>query len=142
MDADYSDSPRPSQFHISLDSQITSQRMQLTQDLINNNSNRIRTKSPSGLVLEVTSDLSGHRVAAASPVDQNLCQYFVITELPGQEPSYTVENTAATGTFLESTSPAISAPLTVIASPRRLYDKSQEWKLIFEENVNGWLVIH
>lgn len=116
--------------------------MQLTQDLINNNSNRIRTKSPSGLVLEVTSDLSGHRVAAASPVDQNLCQYFVITELPGQEPSYTVENTAATGTFLESTSPAISAPLTVIASPRRLYDKSQEWKLIFEENVNGWLVIH
>lgn len=113
--------------------------MQLIQDLINNKSSRICTRSPSGFVLEVTSDSSGHRVVAASPVDQNLCQYFVVTELPVQG-SYTIANTAATGTFLELTSPTTSAPLRLTASSRRFTDETQEWKLIFEENVNGWLV--
>jgi len=112
--------------------------MQLIQELINNKSSRICTRSPSGFVLEVTSDSSGHRVVAASPVDQNLCQYFVVTELPEQG-SYTIANTAATGTFLEPTSTA-SAPLILIASSRRFADENQEWKLIFEENINGWLV--
>ena len=91
-------------------------------------------------MLEVTSDSSspGHRVVAASPVDQNLCQYFVVTELPGQG-SYTIANTAATGTFLEPTSPTTSAPFRLIASSRRFADENQEWRLIFEENINGWL---
>ena len=113
--------------------------MQLIQDLINNKSSRICTRSPSGFVLEVTSDSSGHRVVAANPVDQNLCQYFVVTELPGQG-SYTIANTAATGTFLEPASLATSAPLRLIASSRRFDDENQEWNLIFEENFNGWLV--
>jgi hypothetical protein len=90
-------------------------------------------------VLEVTSDSSqaGHHVVAASPVDQNLCQYFVITELPGRG-FYTIGNAAATGTFLEPTSPTVSTALTLISSSRRLSDESQEWKLTFEVNVNGW----
>lgn len=136
----------PTQFHSSIPqyfccSQI-SEGMQLIQDLINNKSSRICTRSPSGFVLEVTSDSSGHRVVAATPVDQNLCQYFVVTELPGQE-SYTISNTAATGAFLEPTSPtATFAPLRLTASSRRFSDRNQEWKLTFEENVNGWLVLH
>ena len=113
--------------------------MQLIQDSINDKSSRICTRSPSGFVLEVTSDPSGHRVVAASPTDQNLCQYFVVTELPGQG-SYTIANTAATGTFLEPSSPTSSTPPRLIASSRRLDDENQEWNLIFEENVNGWLV--
>ena len=113
--------------------------MQLIQDLINKKSSRICTRSPSGFVLEVTSDSSGHRVVAASPVDQNLCQYFVVTELPGQG-SYTIANTAATGTFLEPTSPTTtSAPFRLIASSRRFGDENQEWRLIFEETINDWL---
>src|SRR6266446_4965911 len=114
--------------------------MQLIQDSINDKSSRICTRSPSGFVLEVTvtSDPSGQRVEAASPVDQNLCQYFVVTELPGQG-SYTIANTA-TGTFLEPTSPTSSTPPRLIAEKRRLDDENQEWNLIFEENVNGWLV--
>jgi hypothetical protein len=111
--------------------------MQLIQDLINNKSSRICTRSPSGFVLEVTSDSSGHRVVAGNPVGQNLCQYFVVTELPGQG-SYTIANTAATGTFLEPTSS--TTPLSLTASSRRFADENQEWKLTFEENVNGWLV--
>jgi hypothetical protein len=116
--------------------------MQLIQDVVNNKSSRICNRSPSGFVLEVTSDSSGHRVFAASPADQNLCQYFVVTELPGQG-SYTIANTAATGTFLEpSTSlTTTSAPPILIASSRRYDDENQEWNLIFEENVNGWLVL-
>ena len=90
-------------------------------------------------MLEVTSDSSGHRVVAASPVDQNFSQYFVVTELPGKG-SYTIANTAATGTFLEPTSPTTSTSLSLIASSRRFADENQEWNLIFEENVNGWLV--
>lgn len=90
-------------------------------------------------MLEVTSDSSGHRVFAANSVDQNLCQYFVVTELPGQG-SYTIANTAATGTFLEPKSPTTSSPLDLTASPRRFDDENQEWNFIFEENVNGWLV--
>lgn len=115
--------------------------MQLIQDLINSKSTRICTRSPSGFVLEIISesDPSGQRVVAASPVDQNLCQYFVVTELPGQG-SYTIANTAATGTFLEPTSPTSSAPLRLIASSGRFDDENQEWNLIFEENANGWLV--
>ena len=131
-----SNSTRPSQFH----SSIPSEEMQLIQDLINNKSSRICTRSPSGFVLEVTSDSSGHRVVAASPVDQNLCQYFVVTELPGGQGSCTIANTAATGTFLEPSSPTTPAPLRLSASSRRFADKNQEWKLTFEENVNGWLV--
>ena len=117
--------------------------MQLIQDLINNKSSRICTRSPSGFVLEVTSesDSSGYRVVATSPVDQNLCQYFVVTELAGRG-SYTIANIAATGTFLEPTPPTTSAPLRLIASSRRFDDENQEWNLIFEENVNGWLVVH
>jgi len=95
------------------------------------------TRSPSGFVLEVTSssDSSGHRVVAANPVDQNLCQYFVVTELPGQG-SFTIANTAATGTFLEP-SPITFAPPRLIASSRRFADQNQEWRFTFEENVNG-----
>ena len=140
-------STKPSQFHQptpladSCHSQINdSEGMQLIQDIINSKSSRICTRSPSGYVLEVTSDSSGHRVVAASAVDQqNLCQYFVVTELPGQG-SYTIANTAATGTFLEPASSTTSSPLKPIASSRRFDDENQEWKLIFEENVNGWLV--
>lgn len=88
-------------------------------------------------MLEVTSDSSGHRVVAGNPVGQNLCQYFVVTELPGQG-SYTIANTAATGTFLEPTSS--TTPLGLTGSSRRFADENQEWKLTFEENVNGWLV--
>ena len=77
-------SKRPFQFHSSIpyfcDSQIN-EGMQLIQNLINKSS-RICTRSPSGFVLEVSSDSSGHRVVVASPVDQNLSQYFVVTELP------------------------------------------------------------
>lgn len=122
---------------------LITKRMQLTPNLINNNSNYICTRSPSGLVLEVTSISSGNsglQVVAASPVNQNLCQYFVITELPGQE-SFTIENAAATGTFLQPTNPAISAPLTLIASSRRFADRSQEWKLTLEKNDNDRLVV-
>lgn len=91
-------------------------------------------------MLEVKSDSSGHRVVAASPVvDQSLCQYFVVTEL-SEQGSCTIANTAATGTFLESTSPTTDAPLRLAASSRRFADDNQEWKLTFEENVNGWLV--
>jgi hypothetical protein len=96
-----------------------------------NNLNRIRTRLSSGFVLEVTPNSSGqHRLVAASPVDQNLYQYFVFTEVLGGQNSYTIENTAATGAysvFLELARSFKSTPSTVIASPRRFDDKSQEW---------------
>jgi hypothetical protein len=113
--------------------------------MINNSeSTRICTRLPSGFVLQVTPDSSGqHRLVAASPVDQNLFQYFVFTEVPGGQDSYTIENTAATGTysvFLELIRSSTSTPPTVTASPRHFDDKSQEWMVTFAENANNWLV--
>ena len=108
------------------------------------NSNRIRTRLPSGFVLEVTPNSSGqHPLVAASPADQNLYQNFVFTEVPGGQESYTIENTAATGTysvFLELTRLSMYTPLTVTASPRSFDNRSQEWELTVAENVNNWLV--